>query len=696
MQSAIPAQQSAAWTVQRLFAAWERIRTKHAGQEFDRQDMRDFGTNPSAHCALLARRIADGSYRPGPLHPVTIPKAGGARRLLLVPALGDRVVQAAVAGWLSDLCDPHLSGASYAYRPGRSPAMGCEAVQQHLDAGHTWVVDTDLRAFFDEVDHHRLLASLKRRDWWGHRLAELVRRWLRMEIAGAPAAGFAGPACLCRGLPQGSPLSPLLSNLFLDDLDCMLAGQGIAFVRFADDMVLLARDETEAHAHRAKLAAFVAELGLALNEDKTCVLPASAGFRFLGREFPLRAPPAAVVSDESTTESTTSTNLPATTNADATESAESATRNELAAQRHDADADTAGLPPAVETTSVPDGSVTAEPLLRTLYLLESGVHLNRDGDALVVTRSEAEVARVPAARVQQILAFGAVNFSSGAISLCLERGIPVMLLGGRGRHFGVIDPLRLENVAMLQAQFAALVAPETGLALARAWVAGKIGNARVMLRRLARRHTLPDLDEYLHRMHTAQRAAGEARTAEALRGHEGAAAAEYFRGIAALLPAEWQFSGRLRRPPPDPVNSLLSYGYTVLYYNMLTLVIARGLNPHAGFYHVLRAGRHSLVADMMEEFRAPVVDTVVMDLVLSGRLLPGHFNLPEHPGEPCLMSDAARRALIHALERRFNTELRIAPGQPALDLRRVMDMQVLQLCDVLRGRAATYVPFSIK
>ncbi len=697
MQSEAPARQSDAWAAKRLFAAWERIRHKHSGQEFDRADMREFGTNPEAHCALLSRRIADGSYRPGALHPVAIPKPGGARRLLLVPTLADRVVQAAVAGWLSPLCDPHFSDASHAYRPGRSAASAAAQVQQHLDAGSMWVVDADLLAFFDTVDHGHLLAGLKRRDWWGYRLAELLRRWLRMEIAPAAAAVFSGAACLCRGLPQGSPISPLLSNLFLDALDHALAAEGIAFVRFADDMVLLARDADHARAQREFLAAAVAKLGLALNDEKTTVRPVHSGFRFVGHTFPLRdtpVPPVVVLPADS---AETDSRAPA-------EHIEQHSADlpvalpviEPPREEHALRVTTPTAPPQANEAPANMETITDELLLRTLYLLESGVHLNRDGDAIVVAREGSLPTRVPAARLQQIFAFGAVNFSSGAISLCLERGIPVMLLGARGRQFGVIDPLRLENVAMLQAQFAALARPEGALALARACVAGKIANARVMLRRFGRRHPPPDLDQRLYRMHAAQRAAAKAASAETLRGHEGSAAAEYFGGLAGLLPAEWGFTGRLRRPPPDPVNSLLSYGYTVLYYNMLTLVVARGLNPYAGFYHVLRTGRHSLVADMVEEFRAPVVDAVVLDLVLGRHLLPEHFNLPEQPGDPCLMSDAARRALIHALEHRFNTELRTAPDQPALDMRRLMDLQVLQLCDVLRGRAATYLPFAFK
>jgi CRISPR-associated protein Cas1 len=336
-----------------------------------------------------------------------------------------------------------------------------------------------------------------------------------------------------------------------------------------------------------------------------------------------------------------------------------------------------------------------DPLLRTLYLLEHNTHLTREGDTLVVEPGNGKPAvHVPSARVHQIMAFGAVNLSSGAISLCLERAIPVMLLSGRGRYFGVIDPLRLDNLKLLQAQFAAIGNSATTLALSQAVVAGKIANSQRMLQRWARHRHIEDIKEVLDRMNQYANGARRATDTDQLMGYEGKAAAQYWQTLAKLIGKEWQFSGRKRRPPPDPVNSLLSYGYTLLYYNLLTLVLARGLHPHAGFYHVSRGGHHALVSDLMEEFRAIVVDAIVMDLVLNQRLTPDHFNWPEADGEPCLLSDVARRKLIDAFEARMNAPISHPDVHQRLDYRRVMDMQVLSLCSVLRGTATHYHSFT--
>lgn len=664
------------WSLRRLLAAWERLRKQHPHCEFDQTEWQEFSTNPESQCELIRRHIEFGSYRPLPYRAMNLKKGDGGTRLLLVPALADRIAQAAVATWLTDLCDPEMSDHSYAYRPGRSVRQACAQVQSHLSEGCGWVIHADILSFFDEVDHHNLFETLRDQPWWGNRLEALVRRWIRPEIEHFEVAGIDGPVCLCRGLPQGSPLSPVLSNLFLSAIDRMLEEQGIKFVRYADDLLVLEQTHDEARSSLFVLEDGLAKSGLALNLAKTFICKANDGFIFLGQSFP---------------------------NASLTESSIGHLPHD-GPKRYGEGISDRPLPDGAEAavreiTNKPveaDAKTTEDPLLRTLYLIEPQVRLNREGDALVVERDSGEPLRVPAARLHQIMAFSHVNFTSGAISLCLEKSIPVMLLSGRGRHFGVIDPLRLNNVQLQQSQFEMRSDADRSLVLARAWIAGKVANSRLLLRRLNRRHPIPDIDAHQDTLQRAHRHALNAESPDSLRGHEGAAAAAYYMALAKCLPADWGFTGRKRRPPTDPVNALLSYGYTVLYYNILTLVLARGLHPQAGFFHVQRGGHHALVSDLMEEFRALVVDAVVVDLVLNGRLVPGHFSWPEQPGEPCLMSDTACRTLIHALEKKLNSVQQPSGMSHALDWRRIMDMQVLQLVAVLHGRASTYVPFTPK
>ena len=133
-----------------------------------------------------------------------------------------------------------------------------------------------------------------------------------------------------------------------------------------------------------------------------------------------------------------------------------------------------------------------------------------------------------------------------------------------------------------------------------------------------------------------------------------------------------------------------------MYYNLLTLVAARGLNSYAGFLHTPRQGHHALVSDLMEEFRGPIVDALVIDMVQNGRIKPDEFTWPEAAGEPCLMSVSARRNYVHAFEKELNTPVRHSRYGLQMDWRRIMDGQVLHLVQTLHGQHAAYQPYTIK
>ena len=170
----------------------------------------------------------------------------------------------------------------------------------------------------------------------------------------------------------------------------------------------------------------------------------------------------------------------------------------------------------------------------------------------------------------------------------------------------------------------------------------------------------------------------------------------YFEGLRMLLSADWKFDKRVRRPPTDPINSMLSYGYTLLFYNLYALIRARGLNVHVGFLHPLRSGHPALVSDMIEEFRSLVVDALVLSLVLNNRLSPADFVMPETVGGPCLLSDSARKKYILAFEAKMNATVTHPASGMHLDYRRCMDQQVQMMASVVRGKRARYTPMVLR
>lgn len=182
-----------------------------------------------------------------------------------------------------------------------------------------------------------------------------------------------------------------------------------------------------------------------------------------------------------------------------------------------------------------------------------------------------------------------------------------------------------------------------------------------------------------------------AQTLETLNGVEGAGAREYFGAWATLLPDAWRFDSRNRQPPLDPVNALLSYGYTLLHWNIYALLRARGLNPHWGAYHSLRPGHAALASDLMEEFRALLVDRLVLKLIHAGTMKPDQFTVSE---TGCDIQLDARRSLIEAFEEQLASPIHHPDAGP-VDWRRVIDGQALLWIRTLRGQAA-YNRFEVR
>ncbi len=266
-----------------LHRAFEKVWRNGGSAGADAQTVAHFGRRAEEELQRLHEQLRDGTYRPQPVRRVWIPKPGSQeQRPLGIPAVRDRIVQGALRHVLEPIFETDFAEQSYGFRPGRGAKDALRRVDTLLTAGHVWVVDADLKSYFDTIPHDRLMALLKERVADGRVLA-LVERFLRAGVM-EESAGWKPTEC---GTPQGGVISPLLANLYLNPLDQQMAKAGWEMVRYADDFVILCRSEAEAHQALAEVRQWVSEAGLTLHPEKTRVVNASqpGGFDFLGYHF---------------------------------------------------------------------------------------------------------------------------------------------------------------------------------------------------------------------------------------------------------------------------------------------------------------------------------------------------------------------------------------------------------------------------
>jgi len=248
-----------------LKKALKRVRANKGSPGVDGMTVKELPDYLMEHWPMIRDQLLSGTYQPQPVKRVEIPKPGGGVRKLGIPTCLDRFIQQAVLQVLQEQWDPTFSEHSYGFRPGRSAHQAVAQAQQYVTQGYRWVVDIDLEKFFDQVNHDKLMGRVAKRVS-DKRLLKLIRAFLN---AGVMENGLVSPTD--EGAPQGGPLSPLLSNLVLDDLDAELERRGHRFVRYADDSNIYVRSERAGHRVMESISQFITKkLRLRVNRGQEC------------------------------------------------------------------------------------------------------------------------------------------------------------------------------------------------------------------------------------------------------------------------------------------------------------------------------------------------------------------------------------------------------------------------------------------
>jgi RNA-directed DNA polymerase len=259
--------------------AWAQVRSNRGAPGPDGITVDEFTTWARPQWESIVQQLLDGTYRPGPVRRVTIDKPDGGERQLGIPNVLDRLIQQAIQQVLTPLFDPGFSASSHGFRPQRSAHGAAKQVQQTIRKGYRFIVDMDLSKFFDRVQHDVLMSRIARKVI-DKRVLGLIGKYLR---AGVVVEGVLHATT--EGTPQGGPLSPLLANILLDDLDKELEHRGLPFVRYADDFVIFTKSPRSAQRVFASVSRYLTDhLRLVVNQEKSRVVDAD-GVEFLGFVF---------------------------------------------------------------------------------------------------------------------------------------------------------------------------------------------------------------------------------------------------------------------------------------------------------------------------------------------------------------------------------------------------------------------------
>lgn len=327
-----------------------------------------------------------------------------------------------------------------------------------------------------------------------------------------------------------------------------------------------------------------------------------------------------------------------------------------------------------------------------VYVQAQGATVSKSGEVLRIRARDGTEEEVRLLDVSQLCVFGNVQVTAQAVRELCEHEIPICHFSYGGRLYGITQGMAHKNVELRRAQFRAAEDYERSLALAAAFIKAKVLNCRTLLRR--NYHHVPT--KVLRELAAVAGKVGQASSLEAILGFEGIAARTYFAHFAGMLKPRkagtwaFDFEGRNRRPPRDPVNALLSFAYAMLTKDLTVTLLAAGFDPYLGFYHAPRYGRPSLALDMMEEFRPLIADSVVIGVINNGELDERDFI---RCAGAVALTDSGRRKFLEAYERRMDTLVTHPIFGYRISYRRLLEVQARLLARHLLGEIQRYPAF---
>jgi len=668
---------SSIFSIQSLSDSLQMIKSKSSG--LDREVLQDFKSKAQSNIEKLHQELMSGSYAPQPIKKISIPKNKKEFRPIAIASIRDKVVQKSLVNAINPYFDKIMSNKSYGYRPNKSPLKAIGRCRDFINRGKFWVYKTDIDNFFETINHDTLLNILD-----GHIADKNIIRLISLYLQNG---GFQRTNYIehLEGVHQGDILSPLLSNIYLNEMDRFLERKEIDFVRYADDFVLFFKKKSPIDKTVSELKDFLKTLSIQIGDDKSYEANIfDRGFGFLGVYFKdkqvhidndrLNKKVSELFEIARETKKIekfvekvnlfveglqryylklippTSTQFKVLYNAIIDASAQyvylqkksSKIKNKKDFKKPFAKLFLLKEVSITERNETIDRIVSKgfEKYLATksytkddkkikqnkqkyaksfasssvLYVSQFGAYLGMNKNLITIKVKGKIVAKMPKKQCEQIIIAGkAISLSSNMVYLCVHEGIAIDFVDGHDAPFASILSYKnsYSKMSLMQLE---IIQKNRGIVLARKFIKGKARNQLNYLKYLNRYHN--ELDTIIEKIEQKIKYnIKKAKTPQQLMGYEGEISSQYWQGIAIILQDKSDFQKRVNRGAKDLVNASLNYGYAILYARVQNALLKAGLALHISFLHSLQEGKPTLVYDMIEEFRAFVVDRAIVSMI---------------------------------------------------------------------------------
>lgn len=654
-------------------AAFDEVRANRGVAGSDGVSISEFEAGLYENLKQLKTEITSGKYEPEDLSGVILPVAEKKVRALAIPAIRDRIFQRAVCQVLAPSIDQLLEDSSFAYRKGLSRESAARAIRKAYSEGYRYVLESDIESFFDSVDWKILYKKLDVL-FNDDPILEIIWKWVTQSIV------FKGQRIQRdRGIPQGAAISPLLANLLLDEFDEELQDR-FRLIRYADDFIILCKSKEEAEAALEEVKEAIRKLELTIKPAKTQVTHFETGFQYLGYIFCRSA----VIETEKKKKKNKRSTLviPAP---EAIPKNSWLTNIDFSKIKAIQPVSYGGKK---EFALVDDVNQDMNPI--PVYLSKSSVFARLSYQTLIVTNRDLPAdpgEKIPLSQIRFIVDYGKPSITLPAVIELSRRNIPTFFCSRTGETYCFIPAFRTD-FSIWQKQLAKSQDMQFVIDFAREIVRAKIHNYAVIARRRK-------WDEGILRQFSILEDCCESEiNLNSLRGYEGKAAAIYFDAFANQLPPHWNFNHRRKHPPTDPVNVLLSFGYSVLYHHLATTLMGNNLNPGIGWYHSSNDRYLALACDLQEEFRH-IVDSQVLQMISRNQVDLHDFNINQEHRYPYIMKKDLQRRYISIIESRLRIKFRHPDKESEIDLLGFFDHQANQIVNLCLGKQAKYRPYRI-